>query len=253
MARRYGTEPVNGQLLRSLMRQRGLFPDEIASQAHMSLRVVQKMMAGARCNLDFINRVASVLKVDSGLLIGGNAPHGAVNPSPFLQRTIQFSGFFEKYSPTLLLKISQEIAALLETYGIAVTAYQTQIALQEIVDQAARIVTLVYGRLENQRPFWCYVAVKPSRHKAFLEAQQAGKLNLREIEPFGEIIISGEDINSLQEVTPEVAKAYGCDPASFFQSIDTTAEVAMRVQAHITKDAREQQDFIRRHNDGLKS
>ncbi len=104
-------------------------------------------------------------------------------------------------------------------------------------DAIARVIVLVYGLLDGTRPFWCYVAVKPSQYKPFLEAQTAGTLNLHNFTPFGEIIISGEGSQPPEEVTIKVAEVYQTDAKQFFQPIDPEAEVAKKVQEHEKKKA----------------
>ena len=74
-----------------------------------------------------------------------------------------------------------------------------------------RTIVLVYGLLASGNPFWVFVAVKPSKYIAFIEAQKAGTLNLYEFSPFGEIIVSGEGKNPPDEVTIKVAEMYQTD------------------------------------------
>lgn len=96
-------------------------------------------------------------------------------------------------------------------------------------DDIARVIVLVYGTLENNKPFWCYVAVKPSAYEKFLEAQKAGALNLHDFGAFGEVIISGEGNRPPDEVTLKVAQVYQTDVKSFFAPIDPMEEVARKV------------------------
>lgn len=97
-------------------------------------------------------------------------------------------------------------------------------------DDVARVIVLIYGLLEESRPFWCYVAVKPSKYQAFLDEQKAGTLNLFEFGKYGEIIISGEGSNPPDEVTLKVAEVYQTDPRKFFEPVDPDKEVAERVK-----------------------
>ncbi|MBV8938685.1 MAG: hypothetical protein JO089_02445 [Alphaproteobacteria bacterium] len=102
-------------------------------------------------------------------------------------------------------------------------------------DDIARVIVLIYGVLEQTRPFWCYVAVKPSRYQSFLEAQKEGTLNLYEFGSYGEIIISGEGGQPPEEVTIKVAEVYQTDPKRFFEPIDPEAEVAKKMQEYEKK------------------
>lgn len=98
-------------------------------------------------------------------------------------------------------------------------------------DHISRIIMLVYGKLENGNPFWCYCAVKPSMFDTFKADEAAGKLNLYEFDPYGEVIVSGEGEKPPQEVTQKVAEMYNADPASFFQPIDPKKEIADKIES----------------------
>jgi hypothetical protein len=97
-------------------------------------------------------------------------------------------------------------------------------------DDYARVIILIYGVLENDAPFWCYVAVKPSQYQPFLDAQKDGSLNLYEFERFGEVIVSGEGNEPPEAVTLKVAEVYQTDPKTFFQPMDPEAEIARRMK-----------------------
>ena len=85
---------------------------------------------------------------------------------------------------------------------------------------STRIIVLVYGMLENGRPFWVFVAIKPSKYKDFLTAQKEGTLDLRQFTPFGEIIISGEGKSPPDDVTIKVAEMYQTDPAKLKAQVE---------------------------------
>ena len=98
-------------------------------------------------------------------------------------------------------------------------------------DHISRIIMLVYGKLESGAPFWCYCAVKPSMFDQFKADEVAGKLNLYEFDPYGEVIVSGEGDKPPQEVTQKVAEMYNADPSSFFQPIDPKQEIANKIES----------------------
>lgn len=106
-------------------------------------------------------------------------------------------------------------------------------------DDVARVIVLIYGVFDGSRPFWCYVAVKPSKYQEFLDAQKNGTLNLYEFAPYGEIIISGEGTQPPEEVTLKVAEVYQTDPKRFFQPMNTDEEVKKRVAEHDEKKKQE--------------
>lgn len=87
-------------------------------------------------------------------------------------------------------------------------------------DDVSRIIMLIYGKLEDGGPFWCYVAVKPSKFDDFKAAEAAGTLDLYEFTPFGEVIVSAAGATPPPEVTRQVAEMYGADPSTFFQPVD---------------------------------
>lgn len=96
-------------------------------------------------------------------------------------------------------------------------------------DDVARIIVLLCGLMEHGGPFWCYVAVKPSRYEAFQAAQDGGSIDLHDFEAFGEIIVSGEGELPPLHVTEEVARMYEADARTFFRDIDPMAEIDKRI------------------------
>lgn len=97
-------------------------------------------------------------------------------------------------------------------------------------DDVSRIIMLIYGKLEDGGPFWCYVAVKPSQFEAFKAAEAAGTINLYEFTPFGEVIVSAAGQTPPAEVTRQVADMYGADPSSFFQPMDPIEAVGDKLR-----------------------
>lgn len=97
-------------------------------------------------------------------------------------------------------------------------------------DDVSRIIMLIYGKLEDGGPFWCYVAVKPSRFDDFKAAEAAGTINLYEFGEFGEVIVSAAGQTPPAEVTRQVAEMYGADPSTFFQPIDPVEAVDAKLK-----------------------
>jgi len=81
-------------------------------------------------------------------------------------------------------------------------------------DDAVRLVLVVRGRLADGEPFWCYVALKPSKRWDFAAAQIEERLDLEEFEEFGEVIVSGLGVDPPDEVTRKVSELYGADLAA---------------------------------------
>lgn len=108
-------------------------------------------------------------------------------------------------------------------------------------DQISRIIMLIYGKLENGNPFWCYCAVKPSRYEQFKADEAAGKIDLYHFDPYGEVVVSGEGETPPQEVTEKVAEMYNADASTFFQPIDPQQEIAEKIEQLKAQDKQDEQ------------
>lgn len=97
-------------------------------------------------------------------------------------------------------------------------------------DQLTRIIMLIYGKMEDGGPFWCYVAVKPSKYEQFQADQQAGRVDLYTFDPYGEVIVSGIGDIPPGDVTAKVAEMYGADPSTFFQPVDPIQAVDQKLK-----------------------
>ncbi len=98
-------------------------------------------------------------------------------------------------------------------------------------DDLTRIIVLVYAMLENSRPFWIFVAIRPSKYQPFLAAQKEGTLDIYNFAPYGEIIVSGEGKSPPEEVTLKVAEMYQTDPSVLFKTTDPEKEIETRMKA----------------------
>lgn len=107
-------------------------------------------------------------------------------------------------------------------------------------DNISRIIMLVYGKLETGGPFWCYCAVKPSMFDNFKADEAAGKLDLYNFDPYGEVIVSGEGEKPPVEVTQKVAEMYNADPSKFFAPIDPKKEIEEKIAALREQEAGDQ-------------
>ncbi len=105
-------------------------------------------------------------------------------------------------------------------------------------DDVSRVIMLLFGRLEAGGPFWCYVAIKPSRYEAFQAAQNEGLVDLYDFDEFGEVVVSAEGEHPPLKVTEEVARLYGTDARKFFREIDPLAEIAKQI-ANIDGESQE--------------
>lgn len=101
-------------------------------------------------------------------------------------------------------------------------------------DQLSRIIMLIYGKMDHGGPFWCYVAVKPSKFEAFKASEKSGTIDLYNFDEYGEVIVSAEGKTPPEDVTRKVAEIYNADPSTFFQPIDPIQAVNDKI-AEITK------------------
>lgn len=99
-------------------------------------------------------------------------------------------------------------------------------------DKLSRVIMLLYGRMDHGGPFWCYVAVKPSKFEAFKAAEKAGTVDLYNFDDFGEVIVSAEGQTPPDEVTLKVAEIYGADASTFFQPIDPIAQINDKIEQY---------------------
>src|SRR3954467_9828223 len=100
-------------------------------------------------------------------------------------------------------------------------------------DGVARIIFLVRGLMEDGTGFyWCYVAVKPSRHQEFKKALD-NKYNIQNFvdDGYGEVIVSGAGDVPPGEITAQVAELFGVSAQSFFKDRDPDATLAEKLKA----------------------
>ena len=99
-------------------------------------------------------------------------------------------------------------------------------------DNIARVVVLVFGKLADARPFWCFVTVKPSRRADFNQKVQTKTLDLtRYVEDgFGEIVVSGESLMPPREVLKDVATLFNVPIRQLFADFDFDAEITKEIE-----------------------
>lgn len=100
-------------------------------------------------------------------------------------------------------------------------------------DDIGRMVMLVYGQMGNNAgPFWCYLAVKPSRYDDFQAKIKNKKFDIRtfDADGFGEIIVSGEGVTPPADVTKKVAFMFKVPIKELFLNIDAKAAVAKELE-----------------------
>lgn len=76
-------------------------------------------------------------------------------------------------------------------------------------DKDSAILCYTNGILQDDRPYYVYMAVKPSRYKAFKEMTDAGKCIT--FSDYGEIIAAGFEAYPPPEVVQKIHDTYGFD------------------------------------------
>jgi hypothetical protein len=86
-------------------------------------------------------------------------------------------------------------------------------------DTLSRIVMLTFGRMDHGGPYWCYVAIKPSRYEAYRQAMASMSYNMQNFDKdnYGEVIVSGEGDRPPSEITKKVAKMFNVPIREFFK------------------------------------
>ena len=107
-----------------------------------------------------------------------------------------------------------------------------QVPVNITPDHVARVVMLVYGLMSNSKPFWCFVAVKPTRYKELQELVASKKFDLRayESDGFGEIIVSGEGVTPPNDVVKTVAKMFDVPVKKLFDGADPDIQINAEVE-----------------------
>ena len=77
---------------------------------------------------------------------------------------------------------------------------------QSMADLLCTIVLLCQGKNANGRPFWAYMAIKPSMAEAFKAVRDAGGFNL---EDYGTIIEYGEGSAVPANIRTQMERDYG--------------------------------------------
>jgi hypothetical protein len=104
-------------------------------------------------------------------------------------------------------------------------------------DHVARMVMLTYGKMVNSKPFWCFVAVKPTRQDE-LKKHIAGKtfdINNFEKDGFGEIVVSGEGVIPPNDIIKKVAAMFNVPIRDFFKDFDQDAVITKEIE-RVKKD-----------------
>ncbi len=108
-------------------------------------------------------------------------------------------------------------------------------------DSLSRIVMLTFGRMDHGGPYWCYVAIKPSRYDEFRKVMASMTYNMQNFDQdhFGEIIVSGQGDRPPADITKKVAKMFDVSIRDMF--IDNHPDETIRKKfEELNKEANQQ-------------
>lgn len=104
-------------------------------------------------------------------------------------------------------------------------------------DDVARLVMLTFGTMVDTKPFWCFVAVKPSRQDELNKriASKTFDINNFEKDGFGEIVVSGEGVIPPNDVIKKVSELFNVPIRDFFQPFDQDKVISKEIE-RVTKE-----------------
>ncbi len=99
-------------------------------------------------------------------------------------------------------------------------------------DHVARLVMFTYGKMVDGKPFWCYLAVKPSRKDELVGKINTKTFDINRYEPegYGEIVVSGEGVMPPTPVIKKVAEMFNVTLREMFQEFDADAVITKEVE-----------------------
>jgi len=105
-------------------------------------------------------------------------------------------------------------------------------------DNAARVIVLTFGNMEQGGMYWAYVAVKPSRYEEFKRIAAGKKYNIQNFvkDGFGEVIVSGDGGLPPREVTKQVATLFNVPINQLFADIDPIVAIEKGIDKLIEND-----------------
>lgn len=100
-------------------------------------------------------------------------------------------------------------------------------------DNIARGVMFIFGKLPDGSPFWCFVAVKPSRRVELVEKVKNRTLDLTQYvnDGFGEIIVSGESPMPPREVIKTISQMFNVPIRKLFADVDMDKVIRDEIEA----------------------
>jgi hypothetical protein len=194
--RRYGSEKVNGALLKALLGRTGIKPEKFAVKAAIGHRTLQKMMAGGSCDLETIEAVAKILEIPPRDLIVKDPIRSKGSVPIIFDTNKKYFKKFPSFTELPLHKIAKQIHMMLEQYEIDLPESSCQAGFYAMLDNAFRIPFVYTGILGNDidSPYWVFMGIKPSMVEMLNILLKHHEMELDYFLPMGEQLISGEGI-----------------------------------------------------------
>ena len=99
-------------------------------------------------------------------------------------------------------------------------------------DNVARAVMMLFGKMANSQPFWCFVAVKPSRKDELAQRVKNKTIELTRYveEGFGEIIVSGESAMPPRDVLKTLSTMFNVPIRKLFAESEFEKEIQDEIE-----------------------
>ncbi|MDZ4858034.1 MAG: helix-turn-helix transcriptional regulator [Candidatus Hydrogenedentes bacterium] len=210
------TVVISAETIHKLRALEGLSLPSLARKAKITQKTLNRWLKGEPAFFRNVKQLAKALNIPLRVLTSPDIP---ATPTADMSLTISIKGAVSPNAnlPTVT-SLTPKLISALEQAGFSVDAHTTSVTLTER-DGLKRTISLIFGLLDTGKPFWLYAAVRPSRYKAFLTAQNKGTLDLHKFDPYGEIIVSGEGNAPPDEVTLKVAEIYQIDPVKLTKTV----------------------------------
>lgn len=95
----------------------------------------------------------------------------------------------------------------------------------ESMENDSSVIVLSRGRLEDDQPYWAYVAIRPSRFADFMRVSEAGRVVA--LEDYGTVVRHGLNYEVPEQVRREMENEFGCDD----NYLRTVTEKVLKSQA----------------------
>jgi len=206
-----------------LQKKHGLTDEKLAAKTELSGPTISRALNGEKVYLSTLQAIADALRVECDTLIEGYAPQETNDQDTryLIKGEVRFTGIIPNSgNPTLIPEIALRINEIVKESGLQLTSIQSETTLIDLRgDAVARVIVLVYGWLDNGKPFWVFVSIRPSRYPAFLAAQERNEIDLYHFEPFGEIIVSGDTESPPDEVLLHISRQFNTTVGDLDQTV----------------------------------